>query len=349
MPLTIVRNDITKMTVDAIVNPADTGKPSLGGCCGAILRAAGHELIKACTKLGSCPVGEARITPGFNLDAKYVIHTAGPVWNGRNGNETALLKNCYTNSLRLAAQNGIHTIAFPLLSAGVFGFPAEVAVAAAREAITAFLYDEDENDTEVFLVLFTRSAMGAGGEQFRRVAQYIDDNYEGIRHFESELPERRMRNSAFIGRASRPYSPKSESSECFVLYDADESASEAAAKLDDMLLKELDEGFSRRLIRLIDERGLTDSYVYRRANKDRKLFNKIKLNEDYHPGKQTVLAFAVALRLNLDETKQLLESAGYALTRASKGDLIVKFHIENGEYDIMKINEELFRFDQQLL
>lgn len=152
MPFGIVRNDITLMEADAIVNAANTRLRAGGGVCGAIFARAGREALQAaCDEIGYCAEGEAVITPGFNLPAKYVIHTPGPVWQGGNHGEEGLLKNCYINSLKLARAHGLKSIAFPLISSGIFGYPREEAAGVAISAIQGFLM---EADMQVYLVLF---------------------------------------------------------------------------------------------------------------------------------------------------------------------------------------------------
>ena len=160
MPLHLVRNDITKMKVDAIVNAANSALQRGGGVCGAIFAAAGaRELQEACNKIGGCKVGEAVITPGFRLPAKYIIHTVGPVWQGGKANEPQLLRNCYINSLTLALEHKCESIAFPLISSGIYGYPKEQALQVAISAIREFLQD---NELNVYLVLFDKEAYTLG-------------------------------------------------------------------------------------------------------------------------------------------------------------------------------------------
>jgi len=176
MPFHIERNDITKMRVDAIVNAANTGLRMGGGVCGSIFHAAGPtEMIAACEKIGGCATGEAVATPGFALPARYVIHTPGPVWKGGQTNEQALLRSCYLSSLRLAASMKLKSIAFPLISGGIYGYPRKECVKTAVDAIGDFLIHEDADDLEVTLVLYGSEAFMAGTKLFGDIRSYVDE------------------------------------------------------------------------------------------------------------------------------------------------------------------------------
>ncbi len=330
MPFYIVRNDITKMECDAVVNAANNSLLGGGGVDGVIHRAAGPELLEECRKLGGCETGQAKITSAYRLPCRYVIHTVGPVWRGGGHGERAQLASCYKNSLLLAEANGCETVAFPLISAGAYGYPRREAMNVAVETVESFLQG---SDMTVYLVVFDRSSYEAGGELFPEIKAYIDDVY-------AEAHADKMRRQTMLGE-SMPMS---------VNYAAAPSAARKAA--DPGLaaaVKRLDESFSEMLLRKIDERGIKDSVCYKRANVDRKLFSKIRSNKNYHPKKETAIAFAVALELDIDETRELLMKAGFALSHSSKADIIVEYFIRHGEYDVMKINEALFAFDQSLL
>ena len=310
MPFTIIRNDLTRMEVDAIVNAANTALQMGGGVCGAIFRAAGASALQAaCEPLAPIQTGEAVITPGFGLPAKYIIHTAGPVYiDGRHGEER-LLGACYANALKLATQNGCESVAFPLISSGIYGYPKAEALRVATAAIQDFLADPD-HDLEVFLVVFDKAAFAVSEKLLGRVKAYIDENY---------------------------------------VDDSDDLQYRSLITSTEELVIVLDEPFARMLLRLSDSRGKTDVEVYKRANLDRRLFSKIRSNHGYTPSKRTVLAIAVALELNLEETDELLERAGYALSHSQKFDVIVEYFIANGRYDIFEINDVLFQYDQPLL
>ena len=336
MPFEIVRNDITRMDVDAIVNAANTSLLGGGGVDGAIHRSAGPELLAECRTLGGCETGQAKITKGYNLPAKYVIHTVGPIWNGGGSGEKDLLASCYRNSLELAAAYRCETVAFPMISTGAYGYPKDEAMSVAVDTITHFLLD---HDIMVYLVVFGRDAFNTGKKLFRDVREYIDDVYA------ARLEDRRS------GRARGNLwhiNPKAA-------LEADMGITPSAAPMVgaqpdwNEVLRKTDEGFSEALLRMINEKGMTDVECYKKANVDRKLFSKIRSNPAYRPGKPTVMAFAVALELDLRETKQLLRKAGFALTHSSKFDLILEYCISHRRYNIYEINEVLFEFDQPLL
>ena len=328
MPLEIVRNDITKMAVDAIVNAAKESLLGGGGVDGCIHRAAGPELLQECRTLGDCRTGEAKITGAYRLPCRYIIHTVGPVWNGGSHGERELLVSCYRTSLALAKEHGCETVAFPLISSGVFGYPKDQALRVAVDTIGEFLL---HNDMTVYIVIFSRTAYQISSKLFADIAEYVDDHYVDA-HTDSRR-ERLRRMSVLEGRA---------------LSAGAAAAPMVADNLDD-LLAHLDAGFSETLLKLIDHSGKKDSEIYKKANVDRKLFSKIRNNPDYKPSKATAIAFAIALELNLDETRDLVARAGYALSASSKFDVIIEYFIRQKKYDIFEINEALFAFDQSLL
>lgn len=340
MPFTIVRQDITKMKVDAIVNAANTDLQMGGGVCGAIFKAAGAaQLQAACDKLAPIKTGEAVITPGFDLPAKFVIHAAGPVYRYQNAEQSEkLLRSAYMESLRLAIENNCESIAFPLISSGIYGYPKDEALQVATATIQDFLIN---NDIDITLVVFDKSAFTVSRELLGEVESYIDEHYVDTHQIKRRklLDVERQAISEADERASILNEP--------ILEDMLAPIG-APAPLDD-LVGNLDEPFSQMLLRLIDAKGMTDVEVYKRANLDRKLFSKIRSNKGYMPSKRTAIALAVALKLSLDETDDLLERAGYALSHAVKFDVIVEYFIANGKYDVFAINEVLFEYDQPLL
>ena len=327
MPLEIVRNDITKMAVDAIVNAAKESLLGGGGVDGCIHRAAGPELLQECRTLGDCRTGEAKITGAYRLPCRYIIHTVGPVWNGGKYGEREQLASCYRTSLALAKEHGCETVAFPLISSGIFGYPKDQALRVAVDTISEFLA---ENDMTVYLVIFSRAAYQIGNKLFTDIAAYIDDHYVDAH---TDFRRERMRRMGLV--ESR-------------MLTAYEDAPMAAGGLDEALAH-LDAGFSETLLKLIDRSGKKDAEVYKKANVDRKLFSKIRNNPDYKPSKPTAVAFAIALELSLPETRDLIARAGYALSPSSKFDVIIEYFIMHRDYDIFKINEALFAFDQSLL
>lgn len=368
MPLHIVRNDITKMQVDAIVNAANETLLGGGGVDGAIHRAAGPELLAECRNLGGCRVGEAKATKGYRLPCRYVIHTVGPIWTGGNNGERENLLACYRNALALAEKLECESVAFPLISAGAYGYPKEQAMETARAAIGDFL---ENHEMTVYLTVFDRDSFLIGEKLYREIAAYIDDRYAEehliLRSQRMNMPvlgeplgdadgmysapmaappptapaEKGARKGIFRKKAE----PKPLESEAEYV---EEAALAPCLSLEDAL-QTLDESFSQTLLRRIDEKGMTDVQCYKKANIDRKLFSKIRSDVHYRPSKATALAFAVALELSLDETKDLLMKAGFALSHSSKFDIIVEYFISQGNYDIFEINEALFAFDQSLL
>ena len=340
MPLEIVRNDITKMQVDAIVNTANPRPIVGGGVDRAIHQAAGAELLAARKEIGDIATGEAVITPAFKLSADYVIHTVGPVWQDGKPGERELLASCYIKSLQLAAAHKCQTIAFPLISAGVFGCPAEIALAMATQAIRDFL---KEHDLMVYLVVFDRRSFRISSSLFEDVQSYLDENYVDERLAEEYRGDfRRRAREAQIFTDSKSCIPEDDAAPL-------EHCERAMSRSLSDLLDEIDDTFSEALLRLIDAKGKTDPEVYKKANIDRKLFSKIRNNPQYQPSKTTALAFAIALELNLDETRDFIGRAGFAISHSSKLDIIVEYFIKRGEYDIFLINDTLFSFNQPLL
>ncbi len=390
MPFEIIRNDITRMKVDAIVNAANSSLLGGGGVDGAIHKAAGPELLAECRTLSGCRTGDAKMTKGYNLPCKYVIHTVGPVWQGGQQGEKEQLVSCYRRCLELADEYGCESVAFPLISAGVYGYPREQAFQVASDTIRDFLKD---HEMAVTLVVYDPGSFAISRQLYDNIRAYIDDAYVGPdyelreqarrRDNRPELPlpcaapapiekpvqdsEKRKRTSflrpkrktGFLAPTAKPeeapekeeplqegYGSAPDSLEA--LHSLWEDEYSVSPGLKDYLAQ-LDEGFRDMLLRKIDERGMTDAECYKKANVDRKLFNKIKNQAEYKPGKSTVLAFAVALELPLPETEDMLKKAGFSLSHSSRFDLIVEYFIRNGQYDIYQINEALFAFDQKLL
>lgn len=329
MPLSIVRQDITEMKVDAIVNAANTNLLMGGGVCRAIFKAAGANALQAaCNAVAPIRTGEAAITPGFALSCKYIIHTAGPVYNRHEPQQSEeLLRSAYTSALTLAAENGCGSIAFPLISSGIYGYPKDEALRVATSAVGDFL---QTNDMDIYLAVFDKAALSVSRKLLGEVESYIDEYY-----VEQHTVYRRK-----LLDVERSAMEEAD----YIAYNAPMPA----MGIDD-LVGNLDEPFGTTLLRLIDAKGKTDVEVYKRANIDRKLFSKIRTGKGYMPSKRTALALAVALELSLPETDDLLERAGYALSHSQRFDVIVEYFIVNGKYDIFEINEVLFKYDQPLL
>lgn len=332
MPLQIVRNDITKMKVDAIVNAANSSLLGGGGVDGCIHRAAGPELLAECKMLGGCETGSAKITKEYRLPCKYVIHAVGPRWRDGKHGEREKLVSCYRTSLLLAKEHGCETVAFPLISSGIYGYPKDQALKVAIDTISDFLL---ENDMTVYIVIFDRKAFQISEKLFSDIAAYIDDNYVD-EHTDSRSEQ--LRRMQMLSDE-----PEEET------FGAPLAPMAANAKTLDDALSQIDESFSEMLLRKIDEKGMTDAQCYKKANIDRKLFSKIRSDRLYKPSKPTALAFAIALELPLDETKEMLMKAGFALSHSNKFDIIIEYFIEHGNYNVFEINEALFAFDQSLL
>lgn len=385
MPLTIVRNDITKMQTDAIVNAANERLLGGGGVDGMIHRAAGPRMLVECALLGGCKTGSAKVTRGYRLPCKWVIHAVGPVWRGGGHGERELLASCCRRALEIAGEKGCESVAMPLISTGAYGYPKEQALRVLTDTIGEYLRD---HEMQVYIVVYDKEAVRIGEGLRRDIEQFIDDRYvdehtdperERLRRMDPEaenLPPEPMFAAPAPGRAEQACAPDMD-------FDAD-SADDAeyaeygpeisyapdmpgeadmaavpmggplwyglggGATLDEML-DMVDESFTEMLLRKIDEKGMTDVECYKKANIDRKHFSKIRSDKLYRPKKQTALALAVALELTLEETKELLMKAGFALSRSSKVDIIVEYFITRGVYNIAQINEALFFFEQSPL
>lgn len=345
MPIQIVRNDITKIECDAIVNAANSSLLGGGGVDGAIHKAAGKGLLIECMKLGGCKVGQAKLTGAHKLPARFIIHTVGPKWkDGKNG-EKELLESCYRESLRLAFENKCESIAFPLISSGVYGYPKDQALRVAVDVISGFLI---EHDMLVYIVVFDKSAFQISEKLFTDIASYIDDKYVDT-HFEFNRTRRcDSGESTLLGETQILSDEFFEECDTAQLAPQPSMTMPKMQSLDDVL-GQIDESFSEMLLRKIDEKGMKDSECYKKANIDRKLFSKIRSDTHYKPSKATAIAFSIALELSLEETKDMLMKAGFALSHSNKFDIIIEYFITNENYNIFEINEALFAFDQSLL
>jgi len=383
MPIRIVRNDITKIECDAIVNAANSTLLGGGGVDGAIHRAAGPGLLAECRRLGGCPAGQARITAAYSLPCRYVIHTVGPRWVGGSHGERALLESCYRESLRLALENGCESVAFPLISAGAYGYPREEALQVALDTIRRFLL---HNEMQVTLVVYDKSSFRLSKNLMDDITEYIDQHYVETHtlyrsrtcgalpddrpdtmpysawdaaHDEGspappekpdahpqKAPGAHPRKTGFLKAPFRK-SKETKPAPANAAFSVPDVSSPNASLAD--ALSCLDESFTQMLLRKIDEKGITDIQCYKRANVDRKLFSKIRSDIQYKPSKTTAIAFAIALELPLQETRELLMKAGYALSHSNKFDVIIEYFVTRGCYDIFEINEALFAFDQKLL
>ena len=425
MPLQIIRNDITKVHADAIVNTANPMPVYGAGTDAAIYRAAGEEqLLAERDQIGTMSPGEVSVTGAYGLPAKYILHTVGPSWIDGSHGEFQTLASCYRKSLHLAEKLGCESIAFPLIATGVYRFPKDKALQTALREIRSFL---DHSDMSVTLVVFSREAYRLSSELTRSVRAYIDDHYyasamaseygmpysasisdveEDRRHRpqafrpasdtdqqetewmqENALSERspdedthpRLYSGGFANVPASPAGDKEKASRRKLFRwkeDKREQAEKTAAprpapsvaapktswesvfgkpqmaehkkSLEDVLARP-GETFQQMLLRKMAEKNMTGPEVYKKANLDKKLFSKIRTNPAYTPKKQTAVALAIALRLNLDETVDLIGRAGLALSPSNTFDLIITFCIENKRYDVDEVNSVLFEYDQPLL
>lgn len=347
MPFEIVRNDITKMQVDAIVNAASRLPRVNAGVDSAIHKKAGPCLLEARKKIGYIQPGTAAITPAFDLDAEYVIHAATPTWTDGLHGEVKLLRQAYDMCLSLALENNCDSIAFPLLASGNHGFPKGKALQVAIGAFSEFLM---EHEMQIYLVVFTRDSVQLSEKLVHNVRSYIDQNY--VDAYEQEtyggLNEDCRRNRYQIRRAMElqetcmpaPCAPKAcEPMPC---------AKSASLSLDDFI-KEKDAGFTETLLTLIKKSGMKNSTVYKKANISKQHFSKLINDPEAKPSKPTAIALALALELDLDGTKDLIGRAGYALTNSSTFDLIIRYFIEHKQFNVIEINIALYEFDQSLL
>ena len=359
MPFFIVRDDIARFSADVIVNAANTNLKAGGGVCGALFEAAGtDDMQAACDAIGGCPTGSAVSTPAFALDAKWVVHAVGPIWRGGLSGEADTLRSCYRSVFAEAERLSAQSVAFPLISAGIYGFPAGDALAIAREETEAFLRDHDA--VNATLVVFDRAVMQASSRLFAEIEEYIDDEYvQSSPHVRGRAARfaQELDGFADLAEADDRLAPMPDMGLECASFSADVTAEPdgvpaatmgAPRELDD-LLDNLDASFSETLLALIDERGLADAQVYHRANLSRQLFSKIRSNAAYRPTKPTAVALAMALELDLRQTQDLLERAGLTLSRSSKFDVIVRFFLERGIHDVFQVNEMLFAYDQPLL
>lgn len=321
MPLQIVRHDITKMRVDAIVNTTNEEMVGYSGVDLAVHTAAGPELDRECERIAPLGLGMAKVTGAYELPCRYVIHTSGPVWQGGLQGESILLKSCYIEALKLAHEKGCQSIAFPLISSGTYGYPKDQVLRFAIEVVTEFLY---EHEMMVYICVFDRTSYEFSQTLYAELSRVIasddevcEEDYSSVHAMsEPSLAE----YSDLKGKSLQEY------------------------------MQAMDKSFAYKLFDWIDARGMTDVECYKKANVDKKTFSKIKCNpQTYKPSKQTAVAFAIALRLNMEETQDLLASAGLTLSQSFVFDKIIRYFIQNEIYDIFVINEALFEFDQPLL
>ncbi len=351
MPFKIIRNDITKVRADAIVDTANPKPIYGGGTDQAIYQAAGaDELLMERKKIGCIERGDIAVTGAYALHAKYIIHTVGPIWIDGNHNEFQILESCYAKSLQKALELGCESIAFPLISTGVYGFPKDKALQIAVSVFSRFLL---ENDMQIILVVFDKKSFQLSGQLVGEIDSYIDANYI-----------RQKRNNEYsssaYGRSRRIETDIAYDAEVYENYryrEEEDRAIEKAMSFSDSpmgmsLEEELENigmSFHDKLFELIDQAGLDNKDVWKRANLDRKHFSKIQCDEKYHPKKKTVMALCIALELDLEQSKDLLARADWAFSPSSKVDLIVQKAIMDRQYDIYQLNLVLFQYTNETL
>ncbi len=347
MPFKIVRNDITKVKADIIVNTANPKPIYASGTDSAIYHAAGAEaLLTERKKIGEIARGEIAVTPAFDLKAKYIIHTVGPAWIDGKHHEFSALEDCYRKSLYKALELKCESIAFPLIATGVYGFPKDKALQIAISIFSQFLL---ENEMQIYLVVFDKKSFQLSGQLMDNVDSYIDSNYVRERHLE-EYNSRsvRSRHSRFM----------EEDQEIEALYEArmmeEEDSCICSAPIPptesfDFELDVIEPSFHEKLFELIDAAGIDNKDVWKNANLDRKHFSKIQCDEKYHPKKKTVMALCIALKLDLEQSKDLLSRADWAFSPSSKMDLIVQKAIIDKQYDIYQLNLVLFKYTNEVL
>lgn len=340
MPLQIVRHDITKMYVDAIVNTTNEEMVGYSGVDLAVHAMVGKGLDAECAKLAPLGLGEVKITRGYRLPCRYVIHTSGPVWRGGLHGESIILRSCYIESLKLAVKHRCSSVAFPLISSGTYRYPKDQVLKFAIQTITEFLFD---HELMVYLCVFDKESYSFSQRLFLDIQSFIDDEYveDHDEDFHDDCDDS-------IGEIPMPKCMQASVCADVMASFAQEPSSSAGKSLHEYM-KQMDRSFQEMLFDLIDESGMTDVECYKRANVDKRTFSKIKGNKDYKPSKQTAIAFAISLQLDMDTTQELLATAGFTLSRSKVFDKIIRYFIHNGNYNIFEINEALFEFDQQLL
>ena len=350
MPIKIIDTDITAIHCDAIVNPTNRYMRPGGGADAAIHAAAGPRLREFCARLGGVSVGEAKITPAFDLPCKYVIHTAGPEWQGGLSGERVLLRSCYKESMRLAIQHGCKSVAFPLIASGAYGYPKDKVLKEAMDVLNKFL---KYREMDVYIVVYGKSSYSIGGELFDDISEFIERFYadERRRFSIDSCMDEATSYSYRVEKATckeRPCSPMQGVHMSAELPPKNDGRF-GSRRLNDML-KNMDKSFGETLLDYIDKKGVSDVEAYKRSNVSRKTFSKIKCNPSHKPSKQTAVSFAIGLHLNIDEATHLLSTAGIALSHAEKFDVIIEYFILTGKYEtIHDVNAVLYQFDQLLL
>ena len=340
MPLHIIRQDITKIKCDAIVNTTNREMVGYSGVDYAIHSAAGPLLDEECQKIYPLGLGCAKITGAYNLPSKYVIHTSGPVWQNGYMGESIILKSCYLESLKLATKCGCNSVAFPLISSGTYGYPKDQVLKFAIEVISEYLY---ENEMTVYLCVYDKTSYEFSKKLFNDIQDFINEEIDDEEAIDDvELVEEYF--SCSEKSCSLPEEPMVDR-----IYNSSVRYEDGRLKSLSSYLQDMDKPFMETLYDYIDQKGMTDVECYKKANVDKKTFSKLKCNPKQKPSKQTAVAFAIALKLDFEETQHLLSTAGMTLSRSNIFDKIIRYFIKSGNYNIFEINEALFEFDQMLL
>lgn len=351
MPLKIVRNNILEIEVDAIVNPTDYKLSGSGSIDKKIHDAGGCALKKECDEYGYCEFGDAILTHAYNLPCKYIIHTVGPFWRD-NYDDLEILRSCYVNSLRVAKQQKLKSIAFPLIGTGSFGCPKDHAINIAINTINSFLL---ENEMKVYLVLYTKDALNITSKLVEDIKSYIsDEDVEKDRRLEEYLKLHLKERKAFyeyrdiplypsnignakISKAINPNYIKVVEDYSICGIPTDKLNDKKIPTLDDIQkskillkqIKELEDTFGSRVLKYIDMFGFADAAVYKAAAISKQVFNRVKNDENI--SKKTALALCLALPLSLVQVEELLSAAGYSFSKSSKFDRCVKLIIKSME------------------
>lgn len=362
MSFKIERNDITKVSADAIVNTANP-MPTVGaGTDTAIYKAAGYEeLIEERRKIGVIPRGESRATPSFKLEkngVKFIIHTIGVFWQGGSKGETDILRSCYKTSLKTAVDLGCKSIAIPFLATGSYCFPKELALQIAVEEISKFLL---ENEIDVKLIVYDRKSFKISEKLFSDVEDYLQKNLtdedesdffsDALKSCKIDSSEDFEEERERIGRKKQAQRIKKResspiigaaltSAEIPVIHNL-ESACEATiapVDVDAFIQKGQTKNFQDTLQSLIAERNLPNADIWKKADMDRKFFSKIISTKDYVPKKKPVMALGLALELPLEDFERFLAAAGYAFMPSDRFDLIIKYCVMNKIYNIVKVD-----------
>lgn len=344
MPLQIIRQDITKMRVDAIVNTTNEEMVGYSGVDLAVHTVAGEGLDAECRELAPLGLGQAKISGAYKLPCKYVIHTSGPVWRGGLVGESIILRSCYLESLKLAVQHKCRSVAFPLISSGVYCYPKDQVLKFAIQTITEFLFD---HELTVYLCVFDKDSYSFSQKLFNDIQAFIDDEY--VDAHDEDFYDLYEFDTDEIESAKCIQPPQAPMCADACIAPRKKETSSVVGKTLHEYLKQRDQSFQEMLFELIDRSGMTDVECYKKANVDKRIFSKIKSNKDYRPSKQTAIAFAISLHLDLDETQALLATVGFTLSRSTVFDKIIRYFIQTENYDVFEINEALFEFDQNLL